>query len=131
MILGHYEYTIDQKGRLAVPAKFRGQFKAGLVLCMGFEKCIRVYPLDEWTRTADKLLALPIMDLSSRRLNRMMFSSAFDTELDGRGRVLLPQPLRDYAGIQDSAVVAGLYSGLEIWSRDNWANEMALMQSSM
>lgn len=131
MFLGEYEYTLDQKGRVAIPAKFRGGFKPGLVLARGFEKCIRVFPLDEWTKTAEKLIALPIMEANSRRLNRSLFSSAFSLELDGQGRVLLPQPLRDYAEIRESVVIAGIYSVLEIWSRENWEMEKGLMAGSM
>lgn len=131
MFLGEYEYSLDQKGRVAIPAKFRGGFKAGLVLARGFEKCIRVFPLNEWTKTAEKLIALPITETGSRRLNRSLFSSAFSLELDGQGRVLLPQPLRDYAEIREAVVIAGLYSVLEIWSREHWDTEKDLMAGSM
>ena len=127
MFLGEYDYRIDEKGRVAIPAKFREPFKEGLVLSRGFDKCIIVYPLSEWTKVAQRLTTLPMTRSKSRRINRATFSTAFSSELDRQGRVILPPALRQYAGIKDGVVIAGLYEYLEIWSHELWAAERALM----
>lgn len=128
MFLGQYEHSLDQRGRVAIPAKFRDAFQEGLVLARGFDTSILVYPISEWRQMADKLAALPMTRSNSRRLNRATFSSAFDSELDRQGRVLLPAPLREYAHINDVVVIVGVYNYLEIWSKELWATEKALME---
>jgi len=128
MFLGQYEHSLDQRGRVAIPAKFRDAFPEGLILARGFDKSILVYPLSEWRRMADKLAALPTTQSNSRRVNRATFSNAFDSELDRQGRVLLPAPLREYAQIKDTVVVVGMYSYLEIWDKDLWTTEKAFME---
>lgn len=127
MFLGEYEHNIDQKGRIAIPARLREAFAHGIVLSRGFEKCIVVYPLSEWNKVAEKLAALPVTQSKVRRINRSTFANAFQLDLDGQGRVLVPTPLREYASINGDAVVVGVNNYLEIWSRDNWAAESATM----
>lgn len=127
MFLGEYEYSIDQKGRVAIPARFREAFREGLVLFRGFDKCINVYPVGEWKKIAQRLASLPLTRHSSRRLSRATFSSAFSLQLDRAGRVLLPPPLRQYAEIKEEVVIAGVYSYLEIWDREAWAEECLRM----
>jgi MraZ protein len=128
VFLGQYEHSLDQRGRIAIPAKFRDAFQEGLILAQGFDKSILVYPVSEWRRMADKLAALPMTQSNSRRVNRATFSNAFDSELDRQGRVLLPTPLREYAQIKDIAVIVGIYNYLEIWSKELWTTEKALME---
>jgi MraZ protein len=128
MFLGQYEHSLDQRGRVAIPAKFRDAFQEGLILARGFDKSILVYPLSEWRRMADKLAALPVTQSNSRRVNRAAFANAFDSELDRQGRILLPAPLREYAQIKDAVVIAGIYNYLEIWGKELWAIEKALME---
>ncbi len=125
MFLGEYDHSIDQKGRIAIPARLRDSFEQGAVLSRGFEKCIMVYPLAEWNRVAEKLAALPATQSKVRRINRSTFSSAFQQELDRQGRVLIPPQLRDYAGINGDVVVVGANTYLEIWSKEEWAAERA------
>ncbi|MBT9148852.1 MAG: Transcriptional regulator MraZ [Dehalococcoidia bacterium] len=127
MILGEYEYRIDQKGRVAIPAKLRKAFQDGLVLTRGFDRCILAYPLPEWQRICERFADLPTTRDKNRRLIRITFASAFSAELDGQGRVALPSPLREYAGIKDVAVMAGGNKYLEIWSKESWENEKLLM----
>lgn len=129
MLVGQYEYNIDQKGRVAIPARFREAFKEGLVLSQGFDRCIIVYPTEEWKRRAEKLAALPITRSNHRRINRATFSSAFSLELDRQGRVVLPLGLREYAQIGSEVVIAGIHSYLEIWSKDLWGAEKTLMSA--
>lgn len=127
LLLGQYEHTIDQKGRLAIPARFRARFRQGLVLTRGYERCITVYPIDEWQRLATMLASRPQTRSVNRRLSRFVFANAFPTELDGQGRVLLPQPLREFAEIGETVIVAGLMTHLEVWSRHRWDAERVQM----
>jgi MraZ protein len=110
---------------VAVPAKFRPQLETGLVVTRGFEHCLFVYPMDEWQALSQRVSALSVGQAEARQLRRLLFASAFDTELDNQGRILVPAPLRDYAGIGDAAVIAGMNTYFEIWSKDAWANEQA------
>ncbi len=125
MLLGEYEHSVDTKGRVAVPAKFRPQLETGLVVTRGFEHCLFVYPMDEWQALSQRVSALSVGQAEARQLRRLLFASAFDTELDKQGRILVPAPLRDYAGIGDAAVIAGMNTYFEIWSKDAWATEQA------
>jgi len=131
MFFGEYEYTIDQKGRVTIPPRFRDAFKGGLVLSRGYDECIMVYPMPEWEKRAEELAHMPMTRSKSRRLNRAIFSSAFSLDLDPQGRVILPAPLRDYAGIVNEVVIAGARSCLEIWSKEAWALEKKLMDEQV
>lgn len=128
MFFGEYEYRIDNKGRIPIPPRFRGDFKDGLVLARGLEKCIVVYTLAKWDEVARQLASWPATRSKTRRMNRVTFATAFNLELDGQGRVAVPTPLRQYAGIKDSVVVAGINEYLEIWSKEQWEAEGALME---
>ncbi len=127
MLLGEYEYRIDQKGRLAIPAKLRKEFHDGLVLTRGFDRCMLAYPMSEWQKISEQFSTLPTTRDKNRRLIRITFASAFNVELDAQGRVALPSPLRQYAQIKDSVVIAGGNKYLEIWSKQQWEAEQLLM----
>jgi MraZ protein len=127
MFLGEYELKIDHKGRIAIPAKFREAFRAGLVLSRGFDKCLNIYTMLEWERAADELVSLPLTQLNTRRVARFTFSGAFDLEPDRQGRIVLPPAIRQYAGIGDEAVMIGAYTHLQIWAKDLWAAEKQYM----
>lgn len=126
--LGEYEHSIDPKGRLSIPARFRHLFSEGLILSRGFEKCITVYAPHEWEKMAQLIISRPLTNSKSRRLSRAFFSSAFSTDLDRQGRVILPPYLREYADIKDSAVLIGVNSCLEIWNKELWAEEERLSE---
>ena len=130
MFLGEYAYVIDQKGRLAIPPRFREAFRGGLVLARGFDKCILVYPMAEWKAMAESRASLPPTRSSVRRANRFTFSGAYDLELDKQGRVLVPSGLREYGEIKTEVVVIGVHNYLEIWARESWENEKSLMSES-
>jgi MraZ protein len=125
VLLGEYEHSVDVKGRVAVPAKFRPQVETGLVITRGFERCLFAYPMDEWQALSQRVSSLSMGQVEARQLRRLLFASAFDTELDKQGRILLPAPLREYAGIGETAVVAGMNTYFEIWSQEAWAAEQA------
>jgi MraZ protein len=127
MLLGEYELRLDHKGRLAIPARFREAFRDGLVLSRGFDKCLIVYTAEEWEKVAEKLVALPLTQLNPRRISRFTFSGAFDLKLDRQGRVIIPMTLRQYAEMDDEAIVVGAYSHLQIWSKKLWMTEKEFM----
>lgn len=125
MFLGEFEHSLDDKGRLAVPARFRAELGQGLVLTRGLDRCLFAWPLTEWRGVAEKLGRLSMMHGEARRLQRLLFAGAVDTQLDRLGRVLVPGFLRSYAGLQDTVVVAGVLNRIEIWDREQWAAERA------
>jgi MraZ protein len=124
VFLGEFDHSVDTKGRIAVPAKFRAQLEGGLVVTRGFERCLQVFPMEQWQQLSERVSSLPAASAESRQLRRLLFSSASDTELDKQGRILLPANLREYAGIGDTAVVAGMNTYFEIWSKDDWEAAM-------
>ena len=127
MLLGEYELRLDHKGRLAIPARFRDTFREGLVLSRGFDRCLIVYTAAEWEKVAEKLVSLPLTQLNPRRISRFTFSGAFDLGLDRQGRVIIPITLRQYAELNDEAIVVGAYSHLQIWSKKLWMAEKEFM----
>lgn len=120
MFLGEYDHTVDDKGRMAMPAKFRAGLASGLVVTRGFDQNLLVYPMDVWRELAARVNALPMTQPAARNLRRLLFGSAADLEIDKQGRILLPANLREYAGITGEAVVAGMDTFLEIWSQERW-----------
>jgi MraZ protein len=120
MFIGEYSHSVDEKGRVSVPAKFRQDLATGVVVTRGLDHCLFVYPRAEWEIMASKLASLPISQKKSRAFARLMLAGAWDAMLDGQGRVILPEYLRQYAGISKQVVVAGLYNRVEIWDEDAW-----------
>jgi len=121
MFLGEFQHSVDQKGRLAIPAKFRGHLQEGAVLTRGLDKCLVLYPMREWLALAEKVGRLPQTQPNVRVLSRLLFSGAADCTLDGQGRIMVPPYLREYAGIITEVAVIGLYTRIEIWSLQEWA----------
>ena len=101
MFLGEFEYKVDEKGRIPVPPKFRGELKGGVILTPGAENCINVYTTAEWKKLATSLTSGPVAPSKLRRLNRSITATAFTIKHDGQGRIAVPVPSRDYAGIKD------------------------------
>jgi len=128
MFLGEFEYKIDEKGRVPIPPKFRRELKDGVVLTTGVEKCITAYPLSEWKKLAATLTTGSVTPSKLRRLNRAIFATAFSLNIDGQGRIALPIPLREYAGIEDEVVIAGANTYLELWNKEQWESEKAVSQ---
>ena len=120
MFIGEYSHTIDDKGRLSVPAKFRRQLAGGVVVTRGLDHCLFLYTQADWEVMANKIAALPITQKKSRAFARLMLAGAWDAELDSQGRVMLPEYLRQYAGLGKHATVAGLHNRIEIWNEDAW-----------
>jgi MraZ protein len=121
MFIGEYNHTIDDKGRLAIPVKFRGDLAHGAVVTRGLDASLFLFPKEEWGKLAEKLANLPLGKSDSRAFARLMLAGAMDVELDKQGRFILPEYLRQYAGISKAVVVAGLYNRLELWDAEKWA----------
>jgi MraZ protein len=121
---GEFEYRIDLKGRVPFPPRFRRELKE-VVLTPGVERCITAYPLSEWKKLATALTSSPLTRSKSRQLNRAIFATAFSTIIDGQGRVALPAPLRQYAGIEEEVVIIGANNYLELWNKEQWEAEKA------
>lgn len=120
MFIGEYHHTVDEKGRLAVPVKFRAALKDGAVVTRGLDNCLFVYTMAEWQKLVEKVSALPFSQANARAFQRLMLAGAMDVEIDGQGRILVPEYLRRYAKLGKEVVVAGLYGRLEIWDRASW-----------
>lgn len=120
MFLGEYTHSIDDKGRLTIPAKFRGELAAGLVVTRGFDRNLMVYPLTEWQKLAEEIMTRPLSDNRTRDFRRRVFSGAADLEPDRQGRILVPPYLREFAAISGEVVIVGMYNYIEIWDVEAW-----------
>ena len=120
MFLGRFEHTIDDKGRITIPAKFRARLAQGLVVTKGIDECLWLYPRDTWEALAERIGALPLTDPRARDFRRQVFGGASDAVPDRQGRVNLPPYLRSYANIDNQAVITGLFDHCEIWNPENW-----------
>jgi MraZ protein len=123
MFLGEYNYKLDEKGRVPVPPKFRGELRDGIILVPGPEKCIIAYTPEEWKKISENMRTGSLAKDKMRRLNRALFSTAFHLNLDGQGRIALPAPLRTFAGIGEEVVITGANTYLEIWDKTLWEEE--------
>ncbi|NTU71127.1 MAG: division/cell wall cluster transcriptional repressor MraZ [Coriobacteriia bacterium] len=121
MFLGDYQHTMDAKGRVSLPSKFRAQLTGKLVVAKGFEGCLAVYSTDEYDRYVGALMAKQDFDEEVRRLRRKLTSGAQEVELDSAGRISLTQQLRDYAGLKKDVAVTGNGNRIEIWDSERWA----------
>ena len=120
MFIGEYQHSLDIKGRLAVPAKFRARLKKGAVVTKGLDGCLVLYPQEEWSILATKLATLPITQSNTRAFARLMLAGAMDVEFDSQGRIVIPEYLRKYSELGKEIVIAGLYNRLEIWDTKKW-----------
>ena len=120
MLLGEFKHNLDIKGRMAVPSKFRSKLSNGAIITRGLDNCLFIFANSEWEELAKKLVALPLAQANSRAFTRLMLAGAMDVELDGQGRILIPDYLRKYADLKKQVVVAGLYNRIEIWDNDAW-----------
>jgi MraZ protein len=117
---GEYRHAVDDKGRLAVPARFRPQLDGGCVVARWLDTCLAIFPMAGWDALAAKVATLPITDPNARLLQRQLFAGAFETELDKQGRILVPAGLREFAGLEGEAMVLGSRDHAEIWAPARW-----------
>jgi len=118
---GEYRHTVDEKGRLAIPARFRAQLEDGAVLSRWIDGCLAIHTRTGWDRLAERVAAVPLTDPAGRLFQRQIFAGALEAELDRQGRVLVPAYLRDETGIAGDALVIGVRDHGEIWAPDRWA----------
>ena len=128
MFLGEFAHTIDDKGRLTIPAKFRDDLASGVVITRGLDGCLWAYSRSEWEVLAEKISRLPTTNPAARNFSRFMFANAFDSIPDRQGRVLIPQNLRDYANIESDTIIIGVMNRLELWNPGQWGQVMAAVE---
>ncbi|MDR2903585.1 MAG: division/cell wall cluster transcriptional repressor MraZ [Clostridiales bacterium] len=120
MFLGEFQHTVDAKGRMILPAKFRDELGERFIVTKGLDQCLFVFPMKEWAVFENKVKDLPISDPSVRKFVRFFFGGAFEAETDAQGRIVLPPNLREYAGIQKDIIIVGVAGKIELWSKENW-----------
>lgn len=120
MLMGEYNHTLDAKGRLTIPARFREELGDVFVVTRGFEGCLTAYPMDRWERFKNNLMALSLTNPGGRKLSRLFLGNACECEVDKMGRILLSQPLRNAAQIKKDVVLTGLGDRVEIWDQEAW-----------
>ncbi len=120
MFMGEYSHTVDEKGRLIIPSKFRDGLGSEFVVTKGLDGCLFAYDNTEWKALEDKLRALPLTNKDARTFARFMLAGAAAVEIDKQGRILLPQVLRNFAGLEKDVVLIGVASRIEIWSKEKW-----------
>lgn len=120
MLIGEYQHSLDSKGRLSVPVKFRSELGSSAIVTKGLDGCLFLYPKGEWEKMTMKLANLPVSSSSARAFSRLMLSGAMEVEIDKLGRALLPAYLREYAGVTNEAVLSGVFNRVEIWDKKTW-----------
>lgn len=120
MFMSQYNHTIDTKGRLIIPSKFRERLGEEFVVTQGMDGCLFVYANDDWSAFEQKLTSLPVINKQARQFARFFLSGAAQVEVDKQGRILLPANLREFAGLDKDVVLVGVGSRIEIWSKDKW-----------
>ncbi|WP_066318151.1 division/cell wall cluster transcriptional repressor MraZ [Bacillus sp. FJAT-29814] len=120
MFMGEYHHSIDSKGRIIVPSKFRDDLGEMFIITRGLDQCLFGYPLSEWQLIEEKLKGLPLTKKDARAFTRFFFSGATESELDKQGRINIPAPLLQYAKLEKECVILGVSNRIEIWSKQIW-----------
>lgn len=120
MLIGEHRHTLDPKKRLSLPAKFRKELGKKVVLTRGLDACLFVYSVKEWEKFTEKLANLSMGQSDSRAFNRFLLGGAVETDIDSAGRILVPDFLKDFAGLEQKVIVAGLSNRVELWSEEKW-----------
>ena len=128
---GEFQHHIDTQGRVAIPARYRDVFKAGVFVTKGFDPCVWVFSPDEWENYSARYAATSPNSRQARILRRRVFGSTFELELDRQGRAVIPQPLRQYAGLKDEVVIVGAGTWLEIWDKEQWDAQLEEIESAL
>ena len=120
MFIGEYQHTIDPKGRIIMPSRFREGLGEKFVITKGLDGCLFVYSSEEWSNLENKLKTLPLTNKDARAFIRFFFSGAAECEVDKQGRILIPSTLREFANLEKELVITGVSTRIEIWSKDKW-----------
>ena len=131
MFIGEYHHTIDEKGRIIIPVKFREELGNNFIITRGIENCLFVYSEENWAKITNKLNSLPFTKKDARTFNRFFMSGATNVELDKQGRVNISQPLIDYANLEKYCVIIGTGDRLEVWSQESWDSFFDSTKDSM
>lgn len=123
MFMGQYNHSVDAKGRLIVPVKFREQLGEDFVVTKGLDGCLFVYPNEEWTSIESRFREMPLTTKDARKFSRFFFAGAAQCEVDKQGRILIPAVLREFAELKKDVVLVGVLNRIEIWSVERWENE--------
>jgi MraZ protein len=130
MFMGEYHHSIDNKGRMIVPSKFRDELGEMFIITRGLDQCLFGYPLSEWAQIEEKLKGLPLTKKDARAFTRFFFSGATESELDKQGRINIPAPLLQYAKLEKECVVLGVSNRIEIWSKQIWEDYFSESEES-
>lgn len=130
MFMGEYHHSIDNKGRLIVPSKFRDELGEMFIITRGLDQCLFGYPLSEWAQIEEKLKGLPLTKKDARAFTRFFFSGATESELDKQGRINIPVPLLQYAKLEKECVILGVSNRIEIWSKQIWEDYFSQSEES-
>lgn len=130
MFMGEYHHSIDNKGRIIVPSKFRDELGDMFIITRGLDQCLFGYPLSEWQLIEEKLKGLPLTKKDARAFTRFFFSGATESELDKQGRINIPTPLLQYAKLEKECVVLGVSNRIEIWSKGIWEDYFSQSEDS-
>lgn len=128
MLMGKYQNSIDAKGRMIVPSKYREELGYHCVLTRGIDKCLYIYPMNQWEKFMEKLEALPTTDPNARAFVRHFYANAMECDIDKQGRMGISQELREYANIEKELVTVGLLDKIEIWSKVEWKEAEEITQ---
>jgi|SRR3989344_5531449 len=120
MLIGEYTHIVDEKKRMSLPMKFRKEVGRKIVVTHGLDNCLFLYPLKEWQKISEKLGALGMGQANMRGFNRFLLAGAVEVEVDAVGRILIPDFLREFAGLLDKVVFTGVQTRIEIWNPDRW-----------
>ena len=131
MFMGEYNHTVDAKGRLIIPSRFREELKNEFIVTKGLDGCLFVFSQNEWNNFEEKLKSLPLSDKNARNFVRFFLSGATECEFDKQGRILVPASLRKYADLQKDVVLTGMDTRIELWSAEKWDVESDLDDEDM
>lgn len=121
MLIGEYHHTLDPKKRLSLPAKFRKELGERIVITRGLDACLFLFSESSWRSIAEKLASLPLSQADTRGFSRFLLSGAFEAEADGAGRILIPEYLKEFAGLGSAVVLAGVSDRVEVWNENTWS----------
>jgi MraZ protein len=131
MFISEYTYNLDEKRRLAIPAKFRKLLTRKAVITRGLDNCLWLFPEKEWNILADKIGKLPLAQADARGFARIMLAGATDVMIDSLGRILIPDYLKDFAGLEKKTIIAGINNRIEIWDEKKWRDYQKEMVSGL
>lgn len=120
MFIGEYRHTIDDKGRIALPAKFRAKLSDGVIITKGLDSSLVAYTKEEWDSLASKISSLPYTQANARAFSRLMLAGASECDLDKQGRINIPSHLREFAKLKSNVVVVGVFNRIEVWDLSEW-----------